>query len=157
VNQLTADEDDHRRMRRLQSHAFSEKALSTQENIIKHYVDLLVSELNKRISGPENGVVNMVHWYNFTTFDIIGDLSLGQAFGCLRDGIMHPFVTFIFDQIQLAVYSRSCRRFPSPIKEILFASIPKSVVSNRREQFNWCCEKAKTRMGEDTDRPDFSM
>jgi hypothetical protein len=39
----------------------------------------------------------MTAWYNWTTFDIIGDLAFGDSFHCLDDGEYHPFVRVIHD------------------------------------------------------------
>lgn len=55
-------------MRRNISHAFSAKALEEQQGILKGYIDLLVQRLRERVRQT----VDMVSWYNFTTFDIIG-------------------------------------------------------------------------------------
>lgn len=71
-------------MRRTLSHGFSAKALAEQEHLVQSYADKLVSQINTYVTGEEGA--NMVQWYNFATFDIIGDLAFGAAFGCLNDG-----------------------------------------------------------------------
>lgn len=70
LSQLTANEKDHRRMRRLQSHMFSEKALIAQEPLIASYVNKLVSRLHEQARKPETAAVDLVKWYNYTTFDV---------------------------------------------------------------------------------------
>ena len=81
----------HGVMRRMLSHAFSTKALMEQEGSIHYYIDLLVTRLGQRYAGKERGpdgeYCNLVTWYNYTTFDIIGDLAFGDAvgFGCLKE------------------------------------------------------------------------
>ena len=62
-------EVDHARMRRVVAHGFSEKALREQESIILEYVDLFITSLHR---AAEEGPQNMVSWYEFVTFDIIG-------------------------------------------------------------------------------------
>lgn len=52
--------------------AFSDSALLEQEPLLAHYFDLLVSRLKQRIDGSEHGRVDMMAYYNFVTFDIIG-------------------------------------------------------------------------------------
>jgi hypothetical protein len=143
-------------MRRLQAHAFSEKALSGQEPIIKHYVDLLTLQLHQQAERPNGSVVDMVRWYNFTTFDIIGDLALGQPFGCLRDGILHPWIEMVFAMIKSNTFIRSARRFPSPLKEIFWKFIPQNLIRMREDQFQFSALRAKQRMAEGTEREDFS-
>lgn len=63
---LNSDREDHARMRRLVSHAFSERALRDQEGYLKLYVDKLMNRLRKAsMEGPQD----IVTWYNWTTFD----------------------------------------------------------------------------------------
>lgn len=69
-NILTVKSDvEHSRMRRVLTHAFSEKAMREQEPLIQEYVDLLMNSLHET---AEEGPQNMVSWYNFVAFDIIG-------------------------------------------------------------------------------------
>ena len=60
---------EHSRMRRVLAHAFSEKALREQEPIIQEYVNMLMKSLHE---AAEEGPQNMVSWYEFVAFDIIG-------------------------------------------------------------------------------------
>ena len=46
------------------------------------YVDLLIQRL--RTHATSSAIVDMNKWYNFTTFDLIGDLAFGEPFGCLQ-------------------------------------------------------------------------
>lgn len=41
-------------------------------------------------------------WYNYATFDIIGDLAFGSDFGCLASSNYHPWVSIIFGAIKAA-------------------------------------------------------
>ena len=69
---VAANQTDHARMRKLLAHAFSDTALLEQEPLLTLYFDLLISELKKKIDGPARGRVDMMAYYNFSTFDIIG-------------------------------------------------------------------------------------
>lgn len=60
---------EHSRMRRVLAHAFSEKALREQEPLIQGYVNMLMISLHE---AAEEGPQNMVSWYEFVAFDIIG-------------------------------------------------------------------------------------
>ena len=70
-------------MRKTLSHGFSASALTAQEDLVHHYVDLLIRQLRK-CNGAE---LDAVKWYNYTTFDIIGELSFGESFGSLETGM----------------------------------------------------------------------
>lgn len=84
-----AGDEEHARQRRALSHAFSQKALLEQESIIRGYVDLFIERLKPFAANRD--AINMCNWFNFTTFDIIGDMAFGEPFGCLRDGKIHDF------------------------------------------------------------------
>ncbi|KXJ84965.1 hypothetical protein Micbo1qcDRAFT_113250, partial [Microdochium bolleyi] len=71
----------HRRMRRVLAHAFSEKALRGQEELVKSYVDLFVKRIGEQAT---TGPINIALWYNVCTFDPIGHLTLIQPFGMLE-------------------------------------------------------------------------
>ena len=84
TNLTMSDDATHARQRRALAHAFSQKALTEQEPIIMGYVNKLIENLNRFAANKEKA--NMVNWFNFTTFDVIGDLSFGEPFGCLEEG-----------------------------------------------------------------------
>lgn len=77
-----SDDVNHARQRRYLAPAFSEKALREQEYLIQGYVDLLVQGLRDR-AGQE---VNLVPWFDWTTFDIMGS-SLAR---------LHTYIYFQF-------------------------------------------------------------
>jgi hypothetical protein len=77
-------------MRRLQSHAFSEKALSAQETVIQGYVHQFIKGLGQQAEASKTGTVSLGSWFNFATFDIIGDLAFAESFDCLEKGVMNP-------------------------------------------------------------------
>ncbi|KAH6612218.1 cytochrome P450 [Chaetomium sp. MPI-SDFR-AT-0129] len=68
-NILTADREEHGRLRRAVAAGFSERAMREQEDSIKGYVDLLVERL--RGQSERGNEVDMATWYNWTTFDVV--------------------------------------------------------------------------------------
>lgn len=75
------------------SPGFSDRSLREQEKIVRGYVDLLIERLRERCvpaHGDEDGAkaegrplcsasrtaIDMRLWFNYATFDIIGDLAL---------------------------------------------------------------------------------
>lgn len=79
---LTAlDPKDHARIHRALAPGFSEAAVLRQEPIIRGYVDTLISKLSDLSSKKSTDtVVDIVTWYNYIMFDIIGDLGFGESF-----------------------------------------------------------------------------
>ncbi|KAI1781041.1 putative cytochrome P450 [Hypoxylon cercidicola] len=97
---LNADREEHSRYRRALSHGFSDSAMRQQEPMIAKYIDLLLKRLHEEC-GEGKTKLNVEAWYNWTTFDIVGDLVFGQSFHCLDNINYHPWVEFIFGSIRL--------------------------------------------------------
>jgi len=154
---LSANDADHARYRRLLSHAFSERALRQQEYLLQSYIDLLVHRLHKCASSPETAVVDLVKWLNFTTFDIVGDLGLGESFRCLEDGEYHGWVAILFTQFKAATLLVSLRLLGlgKPLRMLL----PRSLLKKRAEHANMANEKIHRRLDQgvlgDTQKNDF--
>lgn len=100
-NILSESRENHGLIRRQLSHGFSDKSLREQESIIKSYVDLFIQRIRERCvprsvdDGSSTTTFDMRHWFNYATFDIIGDLAFGEPFGCLEQGKLDPRVAFM--------------------------------------------------------------
>ena len=155
---VTANDADHSRYRKLLTHAFSEKALRDQEPILQFYVDLFISRLREiaASSGKRIAVVDIVEWFNFTTFDIIGDLAFNESFHCLDESRYHPWVKTIFNHFKMAAVGASCRILP-PLDKVLQMMLPKEMKRRRIEHFNLTKAKLHRRIaqGESASRKDF--
>ncbi|KJZ75438.1 hypothetical protein HIM_05134 [Hirsutella minnesotensis 3608] len=106
---LHAPHDSHRRQRRLLNHAFSDAALKEQQGVILRYVDMLLDRLTDR---ADEEMVNVVDWFSYTTFDIIGDLAFSESFSCLENDGYHPWVLKIFKAIRGSNLMRFANAFP---------------------------------------------
>lgn len=96
---INADREEHSRFRRALSHGFSDSAMRDQEPMIAKYVDLLIAQLHEECGDGKNKL-NVEAWYNWTTFDIVGELVFGQSFRCLENIHYHPWIEFIFSSIK---------------------------------------------------------
>ena len=150
------DDAGHARVRTLLSPAFSERAMREQESLIMGYIDLLIQRLKAQIQGPTGGQVDLVRWYNFTTFDIIGDLALGQPFGSLESGKYHVWISNIFRRIKRLSWLSIMMAYP--ILEAILTCVvrlyPKAMEGQRlhREYAKVAMEK---RLATKTDKKDF--
>jgi len=141
---------DHARYRRLLSHAFSEKSLREQEPLIKHYIDLLISRLHETCKNTQD----MASWFNFVSFDIIGDLTLGESFDCLENSELHPWVAVLFKYFQSTGFIGTVRRFPL-LNLMMPWFVPKSLLESRAKHMAFSKEKVMQRIERGTERPDF--
>lgn len=154
---LSANDADHSRYRRLLSHAFSDRALREQEPLLQHYIDFLVRRLREYASTPSS-TVDMVQWFNFTTFDIVGDLALGSSFGNLEKARYDGWISVIFAQFKLAALAVTFRFFG--LDGILKAMLPKSAIEKRKRHAETANAKIHRRLekeegGKDEQRNDF--
>lgn len=135
--------ENHKRIRRQLSPAFSSQSLQEQEHIIQKYIDLFLSQLSKKAAKKE--VIDIVSWYNFTTFDIIGDLTFADGFNSLQSGNYHPWVLGIFKSIRAGGVNRILLQYPFLRPLIRFSSSMAELVEMQIEHGRLANEKAMSR------------
>ena len=155
TSRLVADDATHSRMRRLLSHAFSESALQEQELLITSYINLLIQKLHEQIDGPTDGVVDIVRWYNFTTFDLVGDLCFGESFHALESGEYHYWISAIFRGIKLGSRLQILNAYPTRYLGGSLRRLFPSLVKARERLNEYAQEKTEARLRRQTDRRDF--
>ncbi|KAI1434436.1 putative cytochrome P450 monooxygenase [Xylaria sp. CBS 124048] len=148
---LNAGEHEHNLLRRQLAPGFSERAMHEQEPIIGAYVNKLI--LGLRSATEKNSRQNLREWYNWTTFDVIGDLGFGVdgGFGCLINEANDPWMDLVASMIlQSCVLQAMCLyglKWP-----ILWLS--RSGILAATKHLDIVARKVKQRM-ESADRPDF--
>lgn len=158
---FTAGRDQHLRARKALSYAFSERALREQEPFVKAYVDLLVQRLKElaATAGPSaSTTVDLVEWYNFTTFDIIGDLAIGQSFNCLRGSKYHEWVHGFWSTIKLGAFVRAMALSThSAFPQLLRLFAPQRLKDARRRHLEFVGVSTEKRLSEGIlrEKPDF--
>lgn len=101
------DPENHGSMRKLLSHAFSERSLSEQEDLVTGSIDKFM-DIAQEKCGMTDGW-DIVESFKRLAFDIIGDLAFGETFGGLDGGtyfLERLLCSFLFpptSMIQLAV------------------------------------------------------
>ncbi|KAF2258735.1 cytochrome P450 [Lojkania enalia] len=159
TNLTMAPDAHHARQRRALAHAFSKQALMEQEPILKGYVNLFVQRLREMAHRGE--AANMVSWFNFCTFDIIGDLSFGEPFGCLNEGEGSEsanWVVLIYESIKAGALEQATRRFATPgsmAQRFLLWCIPSIIRERRFRHLRNSTEKTIRRMNTKTEHRDF--
>lgn len=144
------DATQHARHRKVITPAFSDKSLREQEPLISTYVDLLVQRLRERKDEP----VDLWAWLNYTTFDLIGDLTFGEPFGCLRDSKFHPWISFVFSRLKMMMYGQIMITLGA-IGTFITFMIPKWVMKEALHHIAFTKAKVDQRRERQTKRPDF--
>lgn len=153
---LWSNREKHSHYRRLFSHGFSDRSLREQEPLIHGYIDMLIDGLT-RFSDNGKAPLDIVHWFNWTTFDIIGDLTFGEPFGCLKNTYLHPWVRDMFQTIRGVVITRVLRQIsclgryaPNLIRHLPFRGLRKL-----DQHLNFTKDKVTRRVNHTSPRPDF--
>ncbi|KAK6603848.1 cytochrome P450 [Botrytis cinerea] len=149
---ISAEREMHGILRKLMSRGFSEAALREQEPIVQGYTQLLIDQLKEE--SKKGKTVDMVSWYNFFTFDVIGDLAFGEPFGCLTSSSYHPWVKMIFDSMKFNYFCQALNYYPS-IEWMLPLFMPKSLAQKGADHHKMTVEKVMRRKQNKTDRMDF--
>nr|A0A3Q9FEJ4.1 RecName: Full=Cytochrome P450 monooxygenase astA; AltName: Full=Asperterpenoid biosynthesis cluster protein A [Talaromyces wortmannii]AZQ56742.1 cytochrome P450 [Talaromyces wortmannii] len=141
---------DHSRIRRTMSHAFSASALRRQESLIQSHVKMMIQCLREH----NEEVVDMVSWYNFTTFDMFGDLAFGESFGCLTNSLYHPWVKMLIMSMKAGYFIIQAQKYPI-FEKVLMSFIPRMMRQRRRDHLALTQAKLAKRMAKPEERPDF--
>ncbi|KAH7389276.1 cytochrome P450 monooxygenase [Phaeosphaeria sp. MPI-PUGE-AT-0046c] len=114
---MTAPPEDHSKMRRALSYGFSDRGIHELESHMITTLDIMLDRLigicggqdHKSPHKPVKGdvclgeaTIDVTKWCNFITFDMIGMLTFGESFNCLKTGTYHPWVEPI---VKLTRYS----------------------------------------------------
>ncbi|KAL2285704.1 hypothetical protein FJTKL_07712 [Diaporthe vaccinii] len=161
---LGESRDNHTLIRRQLNHGFSDKILRDQEPIVKGYVDLLIQRLRERcIPAPETSnekdeltrsktAFDLRKWYNYTTFDVIGDMAFGEPFGSLENGKES-------EMVRLMEQGLARQAIGTALKLLGLGSVLSYFVgrnsSFRRAHQRTTAEALKRRMGLNVERPDL--
>ncbi|KAH7142783.1 cytochrome P450 [Dactylonectria estremocensis] len=147
-----SDRERHGRLRKILSHGFSAQAMMDQQPIFHQYVSLLIEKL--KVATAKGEAQDMVAWYNWATFDMIGDLMFGESFGCLENSHYHPWVKLIFKHIKGILFSTVLIRFPI-INYISRFLIPKDVKRDMETHAEFVEAQVAKRLAFNDARPDF--
>jgi cytochrome P450 len=150
------DPKTHARYRRAIDPGFTERAVLMQESIVQDYVDRFITKMRAMANAaPDKAtVVNIVQWYNYVTFDLIGDLGFGEPFGCLESEGYHPWMSLIFNSLKAATQFATLRFYP-PFDTMLQLMIPTSVKKMADEHWQLVVDKLDRRLNLEKDRPDL--
>ncbi|KAK7432902.1 hypothetical protein QQZ08_000373 [Neonectria magnoliae] len=153
---VNGNREEHARYRRLYSPGFSARSLREQEPLIQGYVNMFINGLGRACEHGETPV-DMVQWFNWVTFDIIGDLAFGEPFGCLENGATDWLLKL--NQIEEAqMHFRIIQHIPllgRYARQIVNTMLPSDAVKGAEGHRKLTQEKVSRRVNNNASRPDF--
>ncbi|KAK3360693.1 cytochrome P450 [Lasiosphaeria hispida] len=145
----------HAAIRRQLSPGFSSRALTIQEGVVHQYVDLLVQRWRETIAlGHGETEVDVMRWFNYLTFDILGDLAFAESFECLQRSEYHRWISLIFDNLKFNGAMISARFYPM-VGSMLARLIPASLSKAQKEHAQLVVDKVRRRLENTSQRLDF--
>ncbi|KAL8819773.1 MAG: hypothetical protein Q9223_001872 [Gallowayella weberi] len=151
---LRSNNADHKRIRAVVSRAFSERLLAAQEPLLLEHVALLIHKFRNHALGPTANPIDLAQWFNFITFDILGDLGLGESFHCVENGVYHEWVGNTIEFLKMRTVSRVTGYFPL-LRGLLLAMTPRDLKEKKTRMARWGADRVEKRMATKTERPDF--
>ncbi|KAI4720850.1 cytochrome P450 [Aureobasidium sp. EXF-10727] len=149
---LSSDDANHARQRRVLSHAFSDKALKEEEPLFKRWASLLVEKLEvlSRIDAP----VDLVAYFNYTTFDIMADLTFSESLHMLEGSEYSPWVATIFASIKSMTRLRAVRLIPG-MATVINIFLSNSIRKKQASHFKYSADRVDRRLARTPSSPDL--
>lgn len=152
--------EDHHRMRKVISGGLTDRELKKQEPLIQKQTDLLVKRLQDLVKVAEKGgsssqEVDILEWYSFATFDIIGDLLFGESFHALETSDHHPWVKNLMAYFKPSTRLMALHHFGTLLPHLLKLFTPNSVVESITAHLDFTRNKVDTRIAQGESRLDM--
>jgi cytochrome P450 len=150
---LTTNTENHTRVRRLFSPAFSERALKQQEPLFRKYASLLIHKIAE-VGEEGKKPVEFTQLLNFTTFDVMAELCFGENLNLLAKNEYSPWVRSIFESLKMLPVASMINYYP--ILNALFTRFePKSVTQQRVTHCKHSEERVNRRLKAGSEKPDI--
>ncbi|KAH7333161.1 cytochrome P450 monooxygenase-like protein [Rhexocercosporidium sp. MPI-PUGE-AT-0058] len=109
------DRATHDRRRRVWDKGFSMKAIDSYESRVVSFANVLVEQLKSFGGKPLNSSL----WFNYYSFDVMGELAFGQSFDMLKTGEKHNAISLLHEgQRPLGIFT------PMPWLMMIMMRIP---------------------------------
>lgn len=152
---LAVDRIEHGRIRRILASGFSNQAMMEQEPMFREYADKLIEGMHSSCKGGTQPL-DVTAWYNWATFDVIGDLSFGESFGCLDGQSYHPWVANIFKSVKEVLFANELLRYGRLLGPFLAKLVlPRDLAGKNAYHKALSREKVAKRLAKGVERPDY--
>ncbi|OQE04404.1 hypothetical protein PENVUL_c033G10168 [Penicillium vulpinum] len=79
---MARNKQEHARRRKVWDQGFSSRALRDYEPRVARYTDQLIQVIEREVGNE----MDIAKWFNYYSFDVMGDMSFGKSFNMLIDG-----------------------------------------------------------------------
>jgi len=147
------DPEEHHIARKMLDHAFSPKALSEQEDVVIKYANMLMTAMKEE---SRKGPINIKDYYNWVTFDVLGELAFSESFGSVKNRKTNSWIATILNQIKFLAYDNAVCKISPKLWKLISYFIPAEVTKAGVDHVNKSKAKILHRMEKgDSARRDF--
>lgn len=128
--------------------------------MLQKLTNLLVERLRENVESSTQGnngtevEIDIAPWFNFTTFDIFGDLGFGESFDCLENSRYHSWIELLFNSVKAVSFLAAARYYPL-IEFLLKKCIPASLKKKGEQHQQQIVDKIDRRLSWEVQRPDI--
>ncbi|KIX94699.1 uncharacterized protein Z520_09745 [Fonsecaea multimorphosa CBS 102226] len=136
----------HDMRRKAWARGFTQSSLRDYEPRVERYTQSLVEQIRAFSGQP----INAAQWFNYYSFDVMGDLAFAKDFDMLKNGQKHWAIEILNGgQRGIGIFG------PVPWLFIIMSNIP-PVVKEFKKFIKFCEDMMEERMKMKVDRPDIS-
>lgn len=152
---ITAQGATHARQRKVLSHAFSDRGLKDHQPMLLDWAEKLTSKLAEKANGSSQ--VDLLKYYNYATFDIMGDLTFNEGLNMLEDSEYTPWVKTIFGSVRAATFMLSLQAYSSVTRALVngFVRYNPMVLKKQQENWKYCTDRVDRRLQRTPRHPDL--
>ncbi|KAH6962134.1 cytochrome P450 monooxygenase-like protein [Ilyonectria sp. MPI-CAGE-AT-0026] len=143
----------HSETRKLLAHSFSETALSEQVAMIQEHINLFMKQVGKY--GHQKEGIDVDEWFNWLTFDIIGDLAFGESFHAVETAKTNPQITMLVNILYTGSLFSIFRRMPYLLPLAPFMLPISKLKKEREEHIEFSRTLMRKRIEKGNNRADF--
>ena len=101
---------EHARMKRMLAAVFSPRALAEQEPIVQRCIDGFVDKIGRVSRREGKKGIDLVDWMDMIAFDILGEMSFGESFGCVQSEKVHGWIDILLRNVKEVIIADNLRR-----------------------------------------------
>ncbi|KAH7305436.1 cytochrome P450 [Stachybotrys elegans] len=99
---IDAENGPHKILKGFMTDGLSDRSARRQEKLLLSHLDAMLVQINRELkregksNGPNTGheglVLDLNEWFTWLIFDMVGDLVLGESFGCVQHRRKTPLI-----------------------------------------------------------------
>lgn len=76
-------------------------------------MSIYTDQLMEKLAESDGTALDMAKWFNFYSFDVMGDLAFGKPFDMLKDGVVHDYMKVVHtNMMAIGAFSHLIWLFP---------------------------------------------